>query len=52
MVQVESEVKLHDSPTTTNPLPSSKLSDSSLAMEYGRERKVGDSEVNDIGGMI
>ncbi|PNY16505.1 hypothetical protein L195_g013227 [Trifolium pratense] len=33
MVQVESEVKLHDSPTTANPLPSSKLLDSSWAME-------------------
>ncbi|KAK2360320.1 hypothetical protein QL285_085601 [Trifolium repens] len=39
MVQAESEVKLHDSPTTANPLPSSKLSDSSLAME-GKERLV------------
>jgi hypothetical protein len=39
MVQAESVVKLHDSPTTANPLPSSKLSDSSLAME-GKERLV------------
>jgi hypothetical protein len=45
-------VKLHDSPTTTNPLSSTNLSDSSLAMEYGRERKVGDGEVIDIGGVI